>query len=282
MPYPVLPGPVLPEPVLAWSEGERRLLPTPPVSHPIDVADSWLVADGAVRGLRYHAERFVASCRLRHGVDAAVTAQFLDTACLALPQAGRWFPRVEFAVGSGFRLRLRPAPQPGAGVVLRRADGPDRRRAPLVKGPDLAMLAGMRRSVAALGADEVLLVSGAGHVLEGALSAVLWWRGDVLCAPPLSLPILPSVTRRLLLDIAAEVGTGIRLETCLPEDLDGLELWTASALHGIRPVTSWSDECMTTAPARRAAAWQALLVAKAVQVEETVRLAGLAAAPAAR
>jgi len=265
--------------LLDWSEGDSRLLPVSatshgPVGHRLDVADSWLVDDGMVRGLRYHAERFVASCQLRHGIDAAVTTRFLEAACLAWPQAGRWFPRVEFAAGSGFRLRLRPAPRPGAGVVLRRADGPDRRRTPLVKGPDLEMLAGLRQSVAALGADEVLLVSGTGEVLEGALSALLWWRGDVLCAPPLSLPILPSVTRRLLLEIAAEAGTDVRLEVCPPEDLDGLELWTASALHGIRPVTSWSGESMTAAPARRAAAWQALLIGKATPVGEAVGAIG--------
>jgi branched-subunit amino acid aminotransferase/4-amino-4-deoxychorismate lyase len=261
----------LPERLLAWSDGERQLLPTPLASHSTDVADSWLVADGMARGLRYHAERFIASCQLRHGIEAAATARFLDAAWLALPRAGRWFPRVEFTTGAGFRLRLRPAPQPGAGVVLRRADGPDRRQAPLVKGPDLVMLAGLRQSVAALGADEVLLMSEAGTVLEGALSAVLWWRGDVLCAPPLSLPILPSVTRRLLLDIASQVGTDVRLETCRPEDLDGLELWTASALHGIRPVTAWSGESMTAAPARRAAAWQSLLTAQATPVSELLR-----------
>src|ERR1039458_248493 len=58
------------------------------------------------------------------------------------------------------------------------------------------MLIGIRQGAAAQGADEALLVSGSGTVLEGALSAVLWWRGDVLCAPPQSLPVLPSVTRR--------------------------------------------------------------------------------------
>jgi branched-subunit amino acid aminotransferase/4-amino-4-deoxychorismate lyase len=263
----------LPERLLAWSEAEQRLLPAQhgPAQHGPDVADSWLVDDGTVRGLRYHAERFVASCQLRHGVDPAATSRFLDAVSLALPPAGRWFPRVEFAAGAGFALRLRPAPPPGAGVVLRRADGPDRRRDPLVKGPDLGLLTGLRRSVAALGVDEVLLVSEAGTVLEGALSAVLWWRGEVLCAPPPSLPILPSVTRRLLLDIAARVGTDVRLEACRPEDLDGLELWTASALHGIRPVTSWSGESLTAAPARRAAGWQSRLIAQATPVSELVR-----------
>jgi branched-subunit amino acid aminotransferase/4-amino-4-deoxychorismate lyase len=247
----------------AWPAGGQRWRPIPVADHRVDVADSWLVADGMVRGLGYHAERFIESCHRRHGVAAAVTAEFLDAVRGALPLAGRWFPRVEFESGVGFRLRLRVAPEPLAGVVLRRAGQPDSRRDPTVKGPDLAMLVGLRQSAATLGAGEVLLVSGSGTVLEGALSAVLWWRSDVLCAPPLSLPVLPSVTRRLLLEIAAETGTEVRFETATTEELDGLEVWTASALHGVRPVTSWSGEPLTAASPRRAAAWQARLIAKA-------------------
>ncbi len=248
--------------MLGWSAADRRLRPVPDGNHPLDVADSWLVADGLVRGLPYHAERFVESCRRRHGVAPAETIGFLRAACRQSPRTGRWFPRVEFAAGAVpggpavFRLRLRAAPQSSSGVVLRCADRPDSRTDPTVKGPDLEMLIGLRQAAVPLGADEVLLVSGSGTVLEGALSAVLWWRDGVLCVPPLSLPVLPSVTRRLLLQIAAEVGT---------------ELWTASALHGIRPVTSWSGAGLTAAPARRVAWWQARLAEKAIPVTEAVK-----------
>ncbi len=259
------------EALFTWSAAGQRLQAIPAANHRLDVADSWLIDEGMVRGLPYHAERFIESCRRRHAVAAASTAEFLDTAAAALPLTGRWFPRVEFEAGVGFRLRLRAAPAPSATVVLRRADGPDSRRDPTVKGPDLAMLVRMRQGAAARGADEVLLVGRSGSVLEGALSAVLWWRGDVLCAPPLSLPVLPSVTRRLLLEIAAGTGTEVRFEACAAEDLDGLELWTASALHGIRPVTSWSGESLVPAPARRAAAWQARLIAAAVRVPGPVQ-----------
>ena len=260
-------GPPADERLFTWSAAGHQLQPIPPADRRVDVADSWLVDDALVRGLPYHIERFIDSCRSRHGVTAEVTTEFLDAACMALPRAGRWFPRVEFEAGAGFRLRLRTAPGPRAGVALRRAEGPDRRRDPTVKGPDLAMLVGMRQRAALLGADEILLVSGSGVVLKGALSAVLWWRGDVLCAPPPTLPVLPSVTRRLLLQIASEIGAEVRFRTCGQEDLDGAEVWTASALHGIRAVTSWPGTALTAAPPRRAAAWQALLIGKAIPVE---------------
>jgi branched-subunit amino acid aminotransferase/4-amino-4-deoxychorismate lyase len=277
------------ESLLSWSVPEHRLVPVPAAGpatpghssaghgspgHRTDVADSWLIDNGLVRGLHHHAARFTESCRGRHGVAMVATTEFLDAACAALPRTGRWFPRVEFEAGAGFRLRLRPAPPPSAGVVLGRADGPDRRTDPAVKGPDLPMLIGIRQRAASQGAGEALLVSGSGTVLEGALSAVLWWRGDVLCAPPPSLPVLPSVTRRLLFEIASEIGNEVRFEECRTEDLDGAEVWTASALHGIRPVTSWSGESLTAAPPRRAAGWQARLMDKAVPVgraAETIR-----------
>lgn len=251
------------EVVLAWSATQNRLLPAATASGRVDVADSWLVNDGAVRGLEHHTGRFTESCRRQHGVDPMVTSQFLAAALAALPVHGRWFPRVEFEAGAGMRLRLRPAPEPGPGCVLATVGEPDRRSEPAVKGPDLAWLAGLRRGAAAGGADEVLLVSGSGTVLEGALSAVLWWRGEVLCAPPLSLPVLPSVTRRLLLEIASATGTEIRFEACRVQDLDGTEIWTVSALHGIRPVTAWTDGLMTVAQTRHAPAWQGFLVAQA-------------------
>jgi branched-subunit amino acid aminotransferase/4-amino-4-deoxychorismate lyase len=271
------------ESLFGWSEPGHQLTPLPPAGRGLDVADSWLVDDALVRGLRYHAERFIDSCHSRHGVAVGQAAEFLAAACMAVPRTGRWFPRVEFEAGAGFRLRLRPAPEPGAGVVVRRADGPDSRTDPTVKGPDLAMLIGLRQGAAAQGADEALLVSGSGTVLEGALSAVLWWRGDVLCAPPRSLPVLPSVTRRLLFQIASETETEVRFETCRTEDLDGLEVWTASALHGIRPVTSWSGERLTAAPARRASEWQARLIGKAIPVDQAVGMVGLGAiSPAVR
>jgi branched-subunit amino acid aminotransferase/4-amino-4-deoxychorismate lyase len=196
--------------------------------------------------------------------------RFVLAACAALPRAGRWFPRLEFTAGSGFRLRLRPAPPQASGVVLTRADGPDRRSDPAVKGPDLSMLTGLRQSAAARGADEVLLVSDAGTVLEGALSAVLWWRGDVLCMPPLDLPVLPSVTRRLLAKAAVAAGIEVRLEVCRPDDLDGLEVWSVGALHGIRPVTGWLGAGLTVGPARLASAWQARLAAQSTPIDAAV------------
>ena len=257
--------------LLAWSAADLRLRSAGGPGRRIDVADSWLVDSGMARGLQYHAERFTESCWRQHAVDPAVTSEFLAAAGKALPVTGQWFPRVEFEAGAGLRLLLRPAPAARSEVILRGRCEPDSRSMPAVKGPDLDMLTNLRRGAAAAGADEVLMVSRHGTVLEGALSAMLWWRGSVLCVPPPGPAVLPSITRRLLLEIASATGTEVRFETCRADDLDGTEIWTASALHGIRPVTAWTGGRLTVLPPRRAAAWQVLLTEKAVPVD-TVRL----------
>jgi branched-subunit amino acid aminotransferase/4-amino-4-deoxychorismate lyase len=96
-------------------------------------------------------------------------------------------------------------------------------------------------------------------VLEGATSNRLWWRGDVLCAPPRETT-LPGVTQTLLLDLAR--ADGLRTErpsaTGLA-DLAGCEVWVVNALHGIRPVTAWIGCTIPPFAATRAASWNARL-----------------------
>jgi branched-subunit amino acid aminotransferase/4-amino-4-deoxychorismate lyase len=64
-----------------------------------------------------------------------------------------------------------------------------------------------REEARAVGADEVLLVSPDGEVLEGAASNVFVVRsgGDVV-TPPLSANVLPGVTRATVLELCAPLG----------------------------------------------------------------------------
>ncbi|MEU7478304.1 aminotransferase class IV [Lentzea sp. NPDC042327] len=234
---------------LAEDSGEAALL----------VADSWLVSDGVTRALPLHHDRFVSSCEREAGLGAAAVRRFLDSAAGAVPRTGRWFPRVECGADHRLRLRLRPAPEPSAEVVLLPHPGPDPRRHPRTKGPDLVAMQALRVSAASAGADEVLLCTGTGTVLEGALSSVVWWRGDLLCVPDPSLPVLDSVTRRLVVDLAGRQGVAVRPERCDLASLDGLEVWSLGALHGIRAVTGWRGCGLTAGPAVRADEWRALL-----------------------
>jgi branched-subunit amino acid aminotransferase/4-amino-4-deoxychorismate lyase len=256
--------PGTPARILAW-EG-RRLVPQEALAdRGVAVADSWLVDDGRVRALAAHQKRFARSCWRETGLPVDEVREFLVAVTAQVPTRGRWFPRVECtATATRLVARLRPAPAARGVVVLTHRFG-DPRRKPLVKGPDLAMLVTLREAAVATGADEMLLLTHAGLVIEGALSSVVWWRDDALCVPDRSLATLDSVTRRLIIAMARGRGIQVRRERAELGSLTGLEIWSLSALHGIRPVIGWCHHEAAPRPGlpRRAAAWQADLLALA-------------------
>ena len=233
----------------------------PPAAAEVAVAESWLVDDGCARGLERHWARFARGCA-EAGLEAAAPAAAVEH---ALPLTGRWFPRVELRADGELRLAVRPAPPRQPEVVACLVDGPDPRRAPRRKGPDLERLGALRADAARRGAGEALLSDGDGRLLEGAYTSLLWWQDEMLWAVPDEAPILDGVTRRLLLELAAGTGVEVRYRRPLPTDLDGREVWLTSALHGIRAVAGWVEGPRAGA-APRAAEWQARLEALAVTV----------------
>ena len=98
-----------------------------------------------------------------------------------------------------------------------------------------------------------------GFVVEGAYSALLWWRGDTLCAPPLEFDRVDSVTARTVLAVATALGVEVLREAVTPAELDGLEIWSLNALHGIRIVTRWIDGPEPAEQPGRLRAWRARL-----------------------
>ncbi|MEU0693034.1 aminotransferase class IV [Streptomyces niveus] len=234
------------------------------------VIDSWLVDEGRVRGLDRHAERFGSACDRFSGPGAERTNRFLRAVAESLPARGRWFPRVELVeTGSRTRLRmwLRPAPPRTATVRLWTTTETDRRRLPAVKGADLDHLASLRAAATTAGADEALLVSTEGHVVEGASTSIVWWRGDTLCGPPPGPGLLPGITRSLLGELARTAGLQVVTEQATAPDLAGLPVWTLNALHGIRPVTEGLGRFQDT-DAEKAERWQSRLAALAVPAGE--------------
>lgn len=211
----------------------------------LEVADSWLVEDGRVRDLGAHFERFR---RWAIEFDPQCSDQlphFFDAVIAATPLNGRWFPRIEFHAESGhgehLYLRMRQAPAPTPTMTLWTNPEPDPRENPLVKGPDLSLGMQLRRAAQMHGADEAVLLTAEGLVAEGALSSLVWWRGDVLCAPGDDIPWLESVTRNQVFAIADSMGLETRSESVVPSELIGLEIWGLSSLQGIRLVTDWVD-----------------------------------------
>lgn len=250
----------------SWSAADGSFSAVPTAAR-VDVIDSWLVTEGRVVSLDAHLDRFTTACSALFSVPKERTSAFLRAALPRIPAAGRWFPRVELTIADGepgFHLWLRPAPPRGATVRVWAYDGPDRRLHPSVKGPDLDWLGDVRSAALHRGADEAIILSGDGKLIEGTTTSLLWWRDNTLCAPdPGRLDLLPSITRMNVLEIAAASRVRVAFECPRPQDLDGLETWAVNALHGIRPVREWAGSTVVAGPAPRARSWQARLDALA-------------------
>ena len=250
--------PSTPPAIARWWDGALEPLDyCDMTSTQVEAADSWLCLDGAVLALDLHRERFLGAAT--HPEAAA----FWDAAVAAVPGDGAWFPRVEShrTADGGQRLvaRMRPAPQRKRAAVLATWHGDDPRRHPGVKGPDLERLSRTRTAVQPLGADEAVLLTPDGYVVEGAYSALLWWRGDILCGPPRDAAFarVDSVTARSVQTLAAALGHDLHEEAVTPAELDGTELWVLSALHGIRIATGWVDGPQLAELPGRLATWRA-------------------------
>lgn len=255
--------------VFTWGPG-RSLAPCAREDDQPLIADSWLVSDGHVRGLGRHRQRFFGGCIEVAHIPQEQLHAFWQATVRELPRHGRWFPRVELCARprAELRLRIRPAPPQSAAVRLWVWDESDPRTAPRRKGPDLARLAEVRRRASTAGADEVLLTTRSGLVLEATNSSVLWWEGPCLCMPSPALRILPGVTRQLIQEIATRSGTRMRHRRRRVPDLDGCEVWLVNALHGIRTVSGWVGTSVVAGPAVRAPEWQARLEACAKPLPE--------------
>lgn len=210
----------------------------------IRVADSFLVENGASLAVEVHRERFTATAADQAGSDPAEVTAFWDAAIRSIPSDGAWFPRLEQRSRDGalqLVARVRPAPELHTSITLLTHTGPDPRRQPRVKGPDLDALLRARTLAQQAGADDAVLMQDS-HVVETTTAALLWWRGDALCVPENRLARVDSVTVRSILTLAAALGVDVLHEAATPADLDGLEVWAVNALHGPRIVTHWFDE----------------------------------------
>ncbi|MGW0706200.1 aminotransferase class IV [Streptomyces sp. NPDC002643] len=224
------------------------------------VADSWLLRDGRVRAFDRHRERFLRGCGECGAPPLGRVVEFLKNVTTALPRTGEWFPRIELAAGSlELRLLLRPAPPITADVRVWAAGQLDPRTVPRRKGPDLDTLARVRGRASGAGADEAVLISPSGLVLEAASNSVLWWEDDTLCLPPAHFPLLAGVTVGLIQERAAEIGVQVAHRERSLGELAGREVWLVNALHGIRPVAAWTGRPMTAGAAVHAPEWRTWL-----------------------
>ena len=245
--------------IYRWHDGKLDPLEYCDMSEvSVAAADSWLVTDGTVLALDLHRSRFLGA--IDWALFPALDQEgFWDAAIAAIPRTGDWFPRVELQLRQGAPLlvfRLRSAPERNRSLRVATHRGADPRTAPLVKGPDTAALLRVRTEAQARGADEAVILSPDGYVIEGAYSSLLWWRGAILCAPSLELERVDSVTARSVVTLATALGVDVYYESVTPAELDGVELWALSALQGIRIVVAWVDGPSTAEEPGRLGTWR--------------------------
>ncbi len=94
------------------------------------------------------------------------------------------------------------------------------------------MLAG--RLARERGADEALLVTPHGRVLEAPTSSIFWIKDGEVLTPPLEDHILASITRRIVMEL-----TGGREQPCTLDDLHGAdEAFLSSTIREVQPVAT--------------------------------------------
>lgn len=214
---------------------------------PLDVADSWRHSSGRANRLDLHIQRFERSA-------GPLPAGFVEQ-MLGLLEEGELFPRISLTQGL-LLLDVRPAPPARPTTKLTYVDTVDPRTQPLVKGPDLGVLRAFRNNHLLDGTDDVVIVDGAGAMLETTTGALVAWEGDTLLIP--EGVWLPSVTLHQVIERAQELGLRGERRRFTLEFVAGRPLWFLNSLHGISPVEEVRglDFALTPPPHPDAVSWR--------------------------
>ena len=181
---------------------------------------------------------------LREGMDALLAAQGLADAVVRLTitrgvaggrptRAGAWIE----AEPLGGRLWAGTRKGAGSAMVSHLPFEPGwigRHKTTSRLALDLA-----REEARAAGVDEALLVSPDAKVLEGAASNVFIVRDDEVLTPPLSLPVLPGVTRAIVLALCKDLGVRHRELPVSPEHLRSAgEVFLTNSVQEVLPLAT--------------------------------------------
>jgi len=95
-------------------------------------------------------------------------------------------------------------------------------------------------------ADEALLVTAQGEVLEGTSSNLFAVLDGVLVTPPLASHVLPGVTRGRVLELCLELGIEVRERPIHMRELaSASEIFLTSSLQEVVPVVRLADRALT-------------------------------------
>ncbi len=161
-----------------------------------------------------------------------------------------------FVTVSGLPARVPAARRGGvSAVTLPRGLAADDTGAPpwslaCAKSLSYAVHAGAIRQAQRMGADDAVLVSTDGFVLEGPRSSVVIVERDgALVTPPSTLPILPGTTVAALFDVARGQGRHCLGRPIRMEDLHGAQgVWLLSSVTLAARVHTLDGRALATAP----------------------------------
>lgn len=241
----------------AWIDG--RVSPLAEAAVPLS-AEGLLRGDGAFETvgvwdgrpfrLDAHLERLARSLRAL-GLEAPRAERLEEAAAALLERFGDGDGMLRLSVLSGgtHLVTLGPQPdrppirvlssQPAPWIRALGSFGPAGAKS-LSYAPNMAAL----RAAQAASADDALLVSLEGWVLEGTTFAVLWVRDGVLRTPAVDLGIIDSISRQALLDAARDQGVAVEEGRWPLEELAGAsEILVCSSVRpctAVRRVDGWT------------------------------------------
>lgn len=93
------------------------------------------------------------------------------------------------------------------------------------------------REAHARGAFESLWYTDKGELAEGSISSVFLVEDEVLLVPPLETPVLPGITRRIVLELAKALEIPVRQHSLTREEVEGAdEMFLTNSLMEVLPV----------------------------------------------
>ncbi len=92
------------------------------------------------------------------------------------------------------------------------------------------------------GAHEAVMLNVSGHIAEGTVSNVFFFRDDVLLTPSVACGILDGITRKLVLDIAEREGIAVQEGEFTRDDIYGAsEVFITNTTMEVMPVSGVDD-----------------------------------------
>jgi branched-chain amino acid aminotransferase len=106
-----------------------------------------------------------------------------------------------------------------------------------------------RSEADAAGADEALVSNTDGYVVEGTSSNLFWIEKESVCTPPLSIGVLPGVTRAAVFELCDKMGLPIRETVLTAEQLVRTEgVFLSLSTLGIVPALELNKESLAQSP----------------------------------